>query len=87
LDFFVTYALTYKPNGGGNYSLITIDVQIIMKYCVQIISFNPWASNLYKYITKLLIFNLMNLTCFINVISLKYLYGIDLMKGKFKPIS
>ncbi len=34
-----------------------------MKYCVQIISFNPLASNLYKYITKLFVFNLMNLTC------------------------
>ncbi len=71
----VTSALTYKPNGGGNYNLITIDVWIIMKYCVQVISFNLLASNLYKYITKLLIFNLMNLTCFNDVmIFIKNIY-------------
>jgi hypothetical protein len=74
IDLF-TYALTCKPNGGGNYTLITIDVWIIMKYCVQVISFNPLASNLYKYITKLLLFNLMNLTCFNDVmIFIKNIY-------------
>ncbi len=62
-----TCALIYKPNGDENYSLITIDFWIIMKYFVQVISFNLLASNLYKYITKSLVFNLMNLTCFNNV--------------------
>jgi hypothetical protein len=61
------YALTYKPNNGGNNIFITIDVWIIMKYCVRVISFNPLANNLYKYITKLLVFNLMNLTCLNDV--------------------
>ncbi len=60
-----TYPLTYKPNGGGNYNLITIDIWIIMKYCLQVISFNPLANNLCKYITKLLVFNLKN--CFNDV--------------------
>ncbi len=62
-----TCVLIYKPNGGGNYNLITIDVWIIMKYCVQVISSNFLANNLYKYITKLLVFYLMNLTCFNDV--------------------
>jgi len=33
-------------------------------FCVKIISFNPLVSKLNKYITKLLVFNLIYLTCF-----------------------
>jgi len=55
-------------------------------FCVKVISFNPLARELYKYITKLLVFNLINLPCFNDdmIFLKKYLYGIDLMKGKFK---
>jgi hypothetical protein len=36
-------------------------------FCLKIISFNLLANNLYKYITKLLVFNFINLTCFNDV--------------------
>ncbi len=84
-----TYVLTYKPNSGGNYSLITIDVWIIMKHCVQVISFKPLENNLYKYITKLLVFNIMNLTRFNDVMIFLTNIYIQLIwwRENLKPIS
>ncbi len=67
IDLFVHLCFNLWAKWWWKLGLITIDVWIIMKYYVQVISFNPLASNLYKYITKLFVFNLMNLTCFNNV--------------------
>jgi hypothetical protein len=36
-------------------------------FCVKVISFNLLARKLYKYITKLLVFNFIYLTCFNDV--------------------